>query len=291
MEPRPRDRLDRRLAAGRLSARHVRAIGRALAALRGAAGGDGLSCESVFVRKKEVQLAPAPGGVGADDVAALVRELRARGTARRAEQLAASFVLAADDYALYGRLGALADEPLVIATGGRVASGKSTVAKAVSRRLAAPRVVADRVRETLLADAPDGTGHELAWAPDFGARVYGGLFARAEDVLASRRAVVLDACFPSAARRREAAALARRHGARFVFAHCEAPPEDIARRLRWRDVRDGTEPGAWEKIANELEAQWEPPRASEPGRLVRVDTHQQRRAWLRALRVAKREPA
>jgi predicted kinase len=287
MEPRPLDRLDRRLAARRLSARHVRAVARALADLcegPGPARG-GLSCESVYVRRNAVHFAAAPGRIGGDEVAALVHELAARGGARRAEQLAAAFALAADDYAFYRRLDPLDAEPLVIATGGRVASGKSTVAKAVARRLAAPRVVADRVREALLED---GSGHELAWAPDFGERVYAGLLARAEDALASRRTVVLDACFPTAARRRAAAALADRHGARFVFAHCDAPPEEMAARLHQRDVRDGEPAGSWEKIAIDLDAQWERPSAGEPGRPVRIDTHQKRSAWLRALGLEKR---
>ena len=294
MPPRPLDRLDHRLAARRLRGRHVRAVGRALAALR-AEGGPArgtLACRGVYVGKEQrVDFAAPPGRVTTEQVAALVGELRARGAARRAEQLAAAYAAAADDYALYRRLDPLGGEPLVIATGGRVASGKSTLAKAVARRLAAPRVVADRVRHALLAEVPDGSGHELAWARAFSDQVYAGLLARADDVLASRRPVVLDACFPSAARRAAAAALAERHGARFVFACCDAPPADIAARLRLRDVRDGASPGGWEKIASEIEAQWEPPRDGEPGRLVRIDTSLPRGTWLRALGLSKRERA
>jgi predicted kinase len=297
MPPRPLDRLDRRLASRRLRGRHVRALGRALAALRaqdGPARG-ALSCRDVFVGKgSRVELAAPGARVTTEQVAALVRELAAAGAVRRAEQLAAAYAAAADDFSLYRRLEPLPREPLVIATGGRVASGKSTLAKAVARRLAAPRVVADRVRRALLAELPDGSGHELAWALEFGERVYAGLLARAGDVLAGRRSVVLDACFPTAARRAAAAALAERHGARFVFAYCDAPPAAIAARLRLRDVRDvrdAAAPGGWEKIARELEAQWEPPRHGEPGRLVRIDTSLPRGAWLRALGLAKREGA
>jgi predicted kinase len=299
MEPRPLDRLDRRLAARRLRGRHLRALGRALAALRaeegpaasaGAVARGALSCRDVFVGKgRRVELAAPAARVTTEQVAALVRELAALGAARRAEQLAAAYAAAADDYALYRRLDPLPGEPLVIATGGRVASGKSTLAKAVARRLAAPRVVADRVRRALLTELPDGSGHELAWAHEFGERVYAGLLARAGDVLAGRRPVVLDACFPTAARRAAAAALAARSGARFVFAYCDAPASDIAARLRLRDVRDGAAPGGWEKIARELEMQWEPPRRGEPGRLVRIDTSRPRGAWLRALGLPKRK--
>jgi predicted kinase len=292
MEPRPLDRLDHRLASLRLRGRHVRAVGRALAALHAKAGParGTLSCRNVFVGKqRRVEFSPPRGRVTTEQVATLVRELAARGAARRAEQLAAAYAMASDDYGLYRRLDALRGEPLVIATGGRVASGKSTLAKAAARRLAAPRVVADRVRRALLAEVPDGSGHELAWAPDFSDRVYAGLLARADDVLAGRRPVVLDACFPSAARRAAVAALARRHGARFLLAYCDAPPAEVAGRLRLRDVRDGTSAGGWEKIASELERLWEPPRDDEPCRLVRIDTSLPPAAWLRALGLSERE--
>lgn len=210
---------------------------------------------------------------------ALARDLAARGAPRLAEQLLAAYALAADDYAVLQEVPAPArSERLVLAIGGLVATGKSTVAKLVARRLGAPRVVADRVRRRLLAGAE---GHELAWAPELSERVYAGLLARAAEVLASGRSVVLDACFASEARRRQAAALAARHGARFVLAICDAPEEDIVARLRLRDVRDGAD---WEKLARDLEASWEPPR---PGAYVRVDTSLPRGAWLRALGLAK----
>jgi predicted kinase len=289
MEPRPLDRLDHRLAGQRLRGRHVRALGRALAALHGETGRrapGALSLRALFLGKAgAVHFARSPGRVATDDVASLVGELVAEGAPRRAEQLAAAYAFAADDYALYRKLAPLGGEPLVVATGGRVASGKSTVAKAVSRRLAAPRIVGDRVRRALAADAP---GHELAWARSASAGVYAGLLERAEDVLAGRRSLVLDACFPTARERRAAAALAARYGARFVFACCDAPPAELAARLRLRDLRDAVPPGSWEKIASEIDARWERPDAGEPGSLVHLDTSLTRGAWLVALGLAKR---
>ena len=295
MKRRTLDRLDHRLASRRLRARHVRAVGRVLVARSDRApraGRRALSCRDVFVGKgRRVSFGVRGGASGPDDVAALVRDLAERGAPRRAEQLAAAYALAADDYGLYRRLAPLDGARRVIATGGRVASGKSTLAKAVARRLAAPRIVADRVRGVVLAEAMDGEGHELAWAPELGEKVYAELLARADDVLAGGRSVVLDACFPSAERRRAAAALAARHGADFVFAWCDAPDEDVAARLRLRDVRDGTAPGSWEKIARQVEAQWESPLEDEPGDRVRVDTSRSRGAQLRALGLSKRERA
>ncbi len=278
---RPLDRLDHRLAARRLRGKHVRAVGRALA---GRPGGSGeLSCRSVWVGKgRRVRIAEDAAG----DPAELARDLQACGAARLAEQLLAAFALAADDYGVLSKLDPppARGEPLVIAVGGLVASGKSTVAKLVSRRLGAVRVVGDRVRRALLEEAGDGAAHELTWEAAFGERVYAGLLARAGEVLASGRSVVLDACFPTEARRRAAAALAARHGARFVFVHCDAPREDFVARFSLRDVRDGVAPGSWAKLAREVEAHWEPPQR---GAHVHLDTSLPRGAWLRALGLAK----
>jgi hypothetical protein len=263
--------------------------------------------------------APRAGAAGdvAEDLAALALALRALGAERRAEQLAAAYALAADDYGLYSVLDfheraaalALAAEgeragapdalaaalavlarprrALVIAVGGAVASGKSSVAKVIARRLAASRVVADRVRDALLAPARASAAvHEALWArsfaPELGGRVYEGMLRRAAEVLASGRCVVLDACFPDAQRRQAAAALAERHGAPFAFVHCDPPPAEIEARLQARDVRDGAAGGGWHALARELAAHWEPPG---PGWL-RVDTSLPKTEWLAAVESA-----
>lgn len=220
----------------------------------------------------------APPPFSSRDVAALALDLRARGAHRRAEQLLAAWALAADDYEIFRSFG-LADgttPPLSIATGGAVAAGKSTLAKALSRRIAAPVVVADRVREALLAPLGEAVAHEIGWTREFGERVYDAVFDRADAVLASGRSVVIDACFPRQAQRRAAAALAERHGARFVFVHCDPAPAEIEARLSKREARDG---GEWRSLAASAAA-WEPLRADEPGRHLRLTSN---RAWRRAL--------
>lgn len=283
-----------------------------------------LSCRSVWVgRERRVRFAkPAPHARGdvAEDVAGLALELRARRGARLAELLAAAYAFAADDYGFYRVLdfyereaacrlaleAASAADPesgepapsayaqaalataglpsLVIAMGGAVASGKSTVAKAIAQRIATPRIVADRVREALLEPIPEGVVHELVWdrtfSKGFAERVYQGVLRRAEAVLASGRAVVLDACFPDATRRHEAAALAERHGARFVFVHCDPPAAEIEARLRKRDVRDGA---GWFAVASDLAARWQPPGPGEPGALLRIDTSLPEKDWIASL--------
>lgn len=274
----------------------MRAVARALAELHAAPVGMRetyeLPCRLVFVsRSRGVRFAEPIERVTTGTVAGLVETLRNQGVPRRAEQLAATYARLADDYGLYRVLSRLPGEPQVIAIGGRVASGKSTLAKAVARRLAAPRVSTDRVRHLLLDHIPESPLlHEVAWSPELGERVYAGLLARGADALAGGRSVVLDACFPRAAQRAGAAAFAAKHGVPFLYVHCEAPAADIAARLRLRDVRDEVAPGTWASIAASLDAEWEPPGETERGQLLCIDTGQSRGAWLRALGLAKPGP-
>ncbi|MBS1104931.1 MAG: aminoglycoside phosphotransferase [Deltaproteobacteria bacterium] len=282
-----------------------------------------IGCRSVWVgAARGVRFAKAePGARGdvAEDVAGLAIDLCARGAPRLAEAFAAAYAWAADDYALYrvmdgyardaalrmalaaasrgkrdargpepatylrAALGAVHPAPLVIAIGGAVATGKSTLARAVSRRLAAPRVEADRVRRTLLAPLPDGVAHRRLWEGDFAERVYRGMLRRAADVLAGGRPVVLDACFPDARRRAKAAELAARHGAEFVFVHCDARPEQVEARLARRASRDGGLDGGWTAIARSVTEHWQTPSPGEAGRYLRIDTGRPRREWLAAL--------
>ena len=283
--------LRERVAAGRIGALH-----------------GALSCASVCVEGgARVRFgAPAPDATGdaAADVARLALDLRARGGSRHAEALVAAYALAADDHGLYPVLAfyerdaacelALAEPsgdadpsrharaalatpggpPLLVAAGGGAASGKSEVAKALAQRLAAPRVVAARVSAALFGAASNAPVHELWLEPGAAERLYQGVWQRAGAVLASGRSVVLDACLPTAKLRRDAAALAERHGARFVFVQCAPPGAAVQARLRAR---------GWDAAAAELAARWSPPGADAPGELLRIDSAQPREEWLAAL--------
>lgn len=280
-----------------------------------------LRCERVALDAEQGLELDDPSVAARDVAEALGRlcvDLTARHAGRRAEQLLAAFALAADDYDLYRvidfyerhqacRLAALTaqerpDEPattrrfglaalasggrvllppIVIATTGPVASGKSTIAHALALRVGAPRVVADAVRDALL-DAPAGWSereiHEALWqrafAPGFEERVYRAVQQRARNVLASGRPVVIDACMPSRVRRREVAELASEHGVPFWFVECRPDPAVLRKRLAARDQRDGCDKPAWDAIARDLSDHWEAWADDEPGHYLRLDTGQ-----------------
>ncbi|MBW2241088.1 MAG: AAA family ATPase [Deltaproteobacteria bacterium] len=266
----------------------------------------------------------------AEILARLGVDLTARHAGQRAEQILAAFALAADDYSLFRvidfyerhqacRLAVEAAEgaggggpdarsfglaavatgrrlllpPIIIATTGPVASGKSTIAHALALRIGAPRVVADAVRDVLL-ETPAGLSereiHEAYWqrafAKGFEDRVYRAVVHRAEHVLASGRPVVLDACMPTRARRREIEQLAAAHGVPLWFVECRPDPAVLRKRLAERNTRDGCSDPAWEAIARDLAKRWEPWTDAERGRHLHLDTGQPVEQCLEATRAS-----
>jgi aminoglycoside phosphotransferase family enzyme/predicted kinase len=137
--------------------------------------------------------------------------------------------------------------PVLVAVGGVIASGKSTIAERIADSLNAPVVSADRTRKELLGVETTAKVHEAAWtgaySDEFSDEVYAELFRRAGHVLASGRSVLVDASFGARRRRERVRELARAHGVRFVFIECRASPEECKRRLEQRartsSVSDG----------------------------------------------------
>jgi hypothetical protein len=137
--------------------------------------------------------------------------------------------------------------PRVVAIGGWMAAGKSTVAEVVGDLLAAPVVDADRTRKSMLGIEATRFAGESVWKgaydPGFTEHVYEELVRRAGVVLEAGRSVVLDASFRSPAMRASARALAAKHGTPFLMLEVRAPKEVCRERLRAREegahVSDG----------------------------------------------------
>lgn len=150
--------------------------------------------------------------------------------------------------------------PFLLAVGGQVATGKSTLAQALADRLALPRVISDRIRDQLLHGTSLQRAHEADWATSFTSgfheRVYAELFRRADLTLASGRAVILDGCFARARDRTAAMALARRHGVPFRFVELKIDEVTRSERLAHREAMGS--PGGWKEIAQRLASEWEP---------------------------------
>jgi predicted kinase len=141
---------------------------------------------------------------------------------------------------------------------GILASGKTTLATDLARRLEAVHLEADAVRREL-----EGAGHPEARVPGFSAAVYEELLGRATRVLDADRPVVLDGCFRSRELRARARALAEARGVPFLLVECRVP-EPLARaRLGQRERATGT-PG-WLAMLDAFLREWEPVEELPPG--------------------------
>lgn len=151
--------------------------------------------------------------------------------------------------------------PRIVAIGGIIASGKSTVAEALGERLGAPVLASDRLRKAILgADATTrlrGEAWDGAYAPETTATVYEEMLRRARVIVGSGRPVVLDASFRTRAARAEAAALARTLGVPFTFFECRVDEATARDRLRAR-ARGPSVSDAREDLYDAFVASWEP---------------------------------
>lgn len=167
--------------------------------------------------------------------------------------------------------------PAVVAVGGIIASGKSTVAAQLARELGAPVVDADRTRKFLLGVAAAQKVHVPAWqgpyAPERTEEVYDEVLRRAEAVLDARRPVVLDASFRTRELRRSARELARRRNVRFLFVECRADAATCRERLERRAREGGVSDGRLE-IFDAFAASWEQAEELPPEERLVLETTQ-----------------
>lgn len=167
--------------------------------------------------------------------------------------------------------------PSVVAVGGIIGSGKSTVAGQLAAEMATAVVDSDRTRKHLLGVAPTASIPDEPWqgayAPERTGQVYEELLRRGGAVLESGRPVVLDATFSARPQRAAAAALAVERGLPFYFVECRVDLEVSRRRLREREQADSVSDGRAE-ILDEVAAAWEPVDELDDDSHLVVDTTQ-----------------
>jgi len=166
--------------------------------------------------------------------------------------------------------------PAVVAVGGIIAAGKSTLAGWIAAQLGAPVVEADRTRKHMIGVAATTRVNDGAWAgaydKGFTEKVYAELMRRAGVVLASGRPVILDASFRSASLRLAAQSLARAHGVPFFFVECSAPAEVCKARLAEREARRDTVSDGRLAIFDDFVRDWQSVSELPAEEHIRVDT-------------------
>ena len=144
----------------------------------------------------------------------------------------------------------------VVAVGGLVASGKSTLARALAARLGAALIEADHVRNAVLVR--EHTGDLLAsLASSVEHEIYDDLLRLGAREIDAGRPLVLDACFPRRVERLAARELARSRGRAFAFVESRTSPEVTHKRLAARERLPGR--AGWQELYDGLASHFEAP--------------------------------
>jgi len=134
--------------------------------------------------------------------------------------------------------------PLLVVVTGMPASGKTTLARELARRLELPLVEKDEIKETLFDTL--GTG-DVGWSQRPGSAVYPLIFLFVHKALAAGRPVIAEANFFRGDQERHFAELPPH---RLVQIHCRAPLDVLLDRYRSRPARH---PGHLDQVrADEL---------------------------------------
>jgi aminoglycoside phosphotransferase family enzyme/predicted kinase len=148
------------------------------------------------------------------------------------------------------------NQPMLVVTGGWIATGKSTIARALAEALGWEWLRTDVLRKELAQISPlehrPEEFHQGIYSPDFSQKTYRALFERARNNLKLGKSVILDASFKKQADRQTARDLARETQADFLFIECQCSDEEIRKRLA-RRAREKNEPsdGRWELLAEQ----------------------------------------
>lgn len=165
--------------------------------------------------------------------------------------------------------------PRLVAVGGIIASGKSTLAEALGAELAAPVISSDRTRKAQSGVSPTTRLGSAPWQDAYSeastARVYAEVLRRAAIVLESGRSVIVDASFQKQKLREGVKALAAAHGVRFTFVECAVPLDVSRSRLHERALGPSISDGRAD-VLDEFARRYEPITELDPAEHLRLDT-------------------
>ena len=182
------------------------------------------------------------------------------------------------------------EPPILIAVGGMIASGKTTIARALGAEMAAPVVENDRTRKAMLGVATTTPLLDAPWQGSYSdeltERTYSELFRRARSILDSGRAVVLDASFRLRTHRLAVKRLASETGVPFLFLECNASESVCRERLRLRELGSTASDGRTE-IFDAFRSRWEPANELSNHERVRVDTSRSLGDCLKTIQAAR----
>lgn len=158
------------------------------------------------------------------------------------------------------------DLPLLVVVTGPPGSGKTTIAKAISREFQLPLIAKDDLKEALYDTL--GTG-DRDWSRRLGRAVFKLMLVLARRELEVGRSLILEANFVRGESERELAALPAH---RLLQLRCFAPDEILLERYRTRDRHPGhLDEKRVEEVASAIRNGRHDPLALK-GELIQIDT-------------------
>lgn len=167
-------------------------------------------------------------------------------------------------------------QPEIYVFFGRIATGKSTLAKAWSAKYNLSYHNSDVVRKELAGDAAKAGRSQAVdqgiYSAAFSARTYAALLERAQSQILRGNSVVLDASYQYKHNRDQVRQLGQRLGVRCRFILCVCPEKEIEHRLEQR-AQDpaAVSDGRWE-IALEQKKRFQAPDELAAGELLVFST-------------------
>lgn len=170
-----------------------------------------------------------------------VESLHGDANAAPAAEREAAIARARKYFQLALRYAVAGSRPLVLVVMGRIASGKSTLAEALSRELDWPVFSSDRVRKELagcpLHERGDAEARARLYSAGVTRRTYQTLFEQAVEQAAAGGGCLLDATFGRRELRREAVRQLARAGIPFLFVEAQTSLASQRQRLGAREGR------------------------------------------------------
>ena len=147
---------------------------------------------------------------------------------------------ATDYFHLSLRYALLGSRPVALIFMGRIGTGKSTLAKHLSKVLKIDHFSSDRIRKNLaglpLYERPNTTEREKLYSTEMSEKTYQHLFEKTITYIESGRSVVIDATFSSRSTRSELLEVLNSMNSNYMFIETQASDETIISRLKARDI-------------------------------------------------------
>ncbi len=176
------------------------------------------------------------------------------------------------------RYALLGSHPTVLMFMGRIATGKSTLAKSLSSQLNIEYFSSDRIRKSLkglpLDERTDASQRNELYSRSMTRETYNKLSEKAREYVASQNSVILDATYSKEENRKRLVNQLNTLDASFYFIEAQAPDELITERLKERERKEGVISDARLEDFEKIDQKYQAPQEISSQNLIEIDTSQ-----------------